>query len=419
MSSASKPPSSGVLNESWRYNIAEYAIRITLPTLTLVGLCFWWTPWPSAEIRQILALLLSLGMTAPIILAAFWLHTYTWIRDLIPLLSLSVGLFSLKIPISLAEHLWIGIAAIWLILENILHRYAQQSHAPIRTLLANLATQGLRILTVFALYTAILPSETLHFSSLHSSLDSIQVETGSLFLIAALFTIMLSLILHQTLVAYRAARLKSIGQTLENLTSWSLDTHIIRSAIKQSDDLPHTMQPTTKTIMMGDIRGFTSFCERTPTETVVSILEKSYTIIEDTVAEFGGAKCEFIADAFLTSFTKPSAAIDCALELSRKIHTVLAPYQLGMGIGITHGPVLEGIVGGQNSKKYTLIGHTVNAAARIQGEAEAGEILATEEVIRTAKSTQLFQPLGELQLKGITHPLKVYSARIYTASQSS
>jgi class 3 adenylate cyclase len=171
------------------------------------------------------------------------------------------------------------------------------------------------------------------------------------------------------------------------------------------------MKMTEKTIMMGDIRGFTAFCEGTRPETVVDILEHIYTIIEDTVSGFGGAKCEFIADAFLTSFSQPEKAVDCALEISRKANMVLNQYSLGMGIGITHGPTLEGIVGGHSSKKHTLIGHTVNAAARLQGEAESGEILVTQEVAQIAAKAYRFTPRGQLSLKGITRPIAVYSAK--------
>ncbi len=415
MSSVAVPSSPGrvksLLNESWRYQMAEYATRFTLLTLTLIGLSFWWTPWPDLETRRTLAIILGISICIPIILAPIWKSRYTWLRDSLSPLVFLLALFVLKIPLSSSAFTWIKIWAAWILLENIIS-YPFHTLSLLRSILSNLLIQALRFLLIFSLYyTAALPSRTIDLTEIHPDFSSMEIQTGPFFLISGLTAMMLSTVLHQTLIIYRATRLKDLGQKLENISSWSFDYHVIQSALDNGRPTDKGMKMTEKSIMMGDIRGFTAFCERTSPETVVAILEHTYAIIEDTVSSYSGAKCEFIADAFLTSFKQPKKAVDCALEISRKVNLFLREYSLGMGIAITHGPTLEGIVGGRSSKKHTLIGHTVNAAARLQAEAESGELLVTEEIASAASKAYLFTPRGELRLKGITHPIPVYSLK--------
>jgi class 3 adenylate cyclase len=408
---SSSPRANSLLNESWRYLMAEYATRIWLLTLTLFGLSFWWTSWPDEETRHILAIIWGMSICIPIILAPIWRNRFTWLRDSLAPLGFLGGLFIVKAPLSLFDHKWIGIWLVWVVLENIISP-PFRAFSPLRVLLNNLLIQGGRFLLIGSLYyTTILPSRPVDLGRIHADLSSFEIQTGPLFLVSGLIAMMLSIILHQTLVIYRATRLKDLGQRLENISSWSFDSHVIESAVDADCSADVGMKMTEKTIMMGDIRGFTAFCERTSPKTVVSVLEYSYAIIEDTVAGHGGAKCEFIADAFLTSFKHPERGVDCAIEISRKVNSVLSQYALGMGIGITHGAVLEGIVGGRMSKKHTLIGHTVNAAARLQGEAESGEILVTEEIVKAISKGYCFTPCGSIPLKGISHPIAVYSTK--------
>ena len=82
-----------------------------------------------------------------------------------------------------------------------------------------------------------------------------------------------------------------------------------------------------------------------------------------------------------------------------------------VGIGVSTGLAYTGVVGSDNCSDYTALGDTVNIASRLQGEAEGGEVLVTEDV---------FAKLGEqaeaehrtLRLKGISEPVEAYNLRV-------
>jgi adenylate cyclase len=80
---------------------------------------------------------------------------------------------------------------------------------------------------------------------------------------------------------------------------------------------------------------------------------------------------------------------------------------VGVGIGIHTGQASIGEVG-TAYKDFTIIGPTVNMASRIQGAAELGEILVTEEVYAEVADLCPGSESRTYQLKGIATPVKAY-----------
>ena len=87
----------------------------------------------------------------------------------------------------------------------------------------------------------------------------------------------------------------------------------------------------------------------------------------------------------------------------------------GVGIGMCGGEAIIGNIGSPHFMSYTIIGDTVNTAARLMQMAGADEVLVTAQLydsIRPLLAAQRVQPRGEVALRGKTEAVEVYSVRL-------
>ncbi|MCA9450968.1 MAG: adenylate/guanylate cyclase domain-containing protein, partial [Candidatus Omnitrophica bacterium] len=135
----------------------------------------------------------------------------------------------------------------------------------------------------------------------------------------------------------------------------------------------------TVTVLMNDLRGFTSMCERLRPAEVVALLNRYLECMTAVILEHEGTIDEFIGDAILVIFGAPLArpddarrAVACALSMMLAMDEFSAwclerglP-QLEMGIGLNTGDVIVGNIGSERRLKYGIVGATVNLTSRIE-----------------------------------------------------
>lgn len=222
--------------------------------------------------------------------------------------------------------------------------------------------------------------QIIHLETWTVQIESLNYTLSSLVIYGVLLLVVIMLfgpIMFITLLIFRSSQLFRISKTLRRISSWSLDHQVIDQRLQNE---VHSPQLTHKTILSGDIRGFTNYSIDHDVLIVSNVLKGFYTIIEETVKRYHGFKPEFIADEFITFFNNPFNALDCAIHLQKQFKTYFKDHNLGVGIGVNSGMVLEGLIGTRYSKKYTFLGDPVNITVKLQKNADKGAILVTEKL---------------------------------------
>ncbi|MHB1219258.1 MAG: adenylate/guanylate cyclase domain-containing protein [Alphaproteobacteria bacterium] len=154
------------------------------------------------------------------------------------------------------------------------------------------------------------------------------------------------------------------------------------------------------TILFADVRDFTSFSESHPPEQVLKFLNGVMASVVGAVAAEGGDIDKLIGDAVLARFQGPGSearAVAAARGALAAVEDGAPPR--GIGIGIYTGDVISGTIGSADRMDFTVIGDSVNVAARLCSAAARGEIVADAETVAAAGAAD-FGPVLEIAVKG-------------------
>jgi adenylate cyclase len=84
-------------------------------------------------------------------------------------------------------------------------------------------------------------------------------------------------------------------------------------------------------------------------------------------------------------------------------------YDLGFGVGISHGYATLGLIGFESRSQYTALGTVTNLASRLCGEAADGQILIDGKVKNILDATIDTADVGDLMIKGLRRPIRVFN----------
>ena len=177
------------------------------------------------------------------------------------------------------------------------------------------------------------------------------------------------------------------------------------------------------TMMMADLRGFTSLSERLAPERVVIMLNRYLSAMVTIIKRYDGTIDEFIGDAIFVLFGAPvwreddsERAVACAIAMQLAIPEINEQNrqedlpEVEMGIGIHTGQVVLGNIGSPDRMKYGVVGRHVNLTSRIQTYATGGQILLSESTRHEVGATLRIGKQLEVRAKGIEHPVSVCEA---------
>ncbi|MEB3983334.1 adenylate/guanylate cyclase domain-containing protein [Mycobacterium sp. 663a-19] len=160
-------------------------------------------------------------------------------------------------------------------------------------------------------------------------------------------------------------------QRLQGAFGTYVDPALAARLLEQGDDV-FTGERREVTVMFVDIRDFTPFAEANTAEDTVARLNALFEIVVPAVVDAGGHVNKFLGDGALAVFGAPNdlaGHADAAVSAAELIYRRVAERfggELRIGIGINTGAVIAGTIGGGGKLEFTLIGDTVNVAARVE-----------------------------------------------------
>ena len=171
--------------------------------------------------------------------------------------------------------------------------------------------------------------------------------------------------------------------------------------------------------LFSDIRNFTSICEAYEAENIVENLNVYFDKMVKVVFEHGGTVDKFVGDMVVAFFNAPSSmeehqatSIRTAIAMQQELSAIELPWireNIRIGIGLNTGAAVVGNIGAEDHCDYTAIGDTINTSARLQGMAEAGEILVSQAMYESCREQFQFKDKGTMVAKGKLEPIQVYS----------
>ena len=174
------------------------------------------------------------------------------------------------------------------------------------------------------------------------------------------------------------------------------------------------------TIAYLDLRGFTAFTESAEPEEVMDVLHQYHAAMGQLIVAYEGTLEHFAGDGMMIFFNDPvpiddapERAVRMAIDMRVKVQELAAVWKklgfnLNFGVGMARGYTTIGAIGFENRWEYGAIGSAPNLAARLCGEAKAGEILVSQRLFTSIEALVDVEFLGELPLKGFPSPMAAY-----------
>jgi class 3 adenylate cyclase len=187
-------------------------------------------------------------------------------------------------------------------------------------------------------------------------------------------------------------------------------------------------------VLFADLRSFTSASENESPEVIVAQLNEYFEVMVRAIRDHGGVVDKYIGDSIMAVFGAPTPRPDDALRAIRAAHDMQRALvdlngrrrarnlpELAHGIGVHYGVAIAGNIGTAERAQYTVIGDSVNVAARLESATkETGRpVLVSKSAVEAAQQAgtpPALAPYGSITVKGRVEPLEVFSFPAETTS---
>jgi class 3 adenylate cyclase/tetratricopeptide (TPR) repeat protein len=170
------------------------------------------------------------------------------------------------------------------------------------------------------------------------------------------------------------------------------------------------------TVLFADVSGFTAMSEQMDHEEVKNLADRCAELMGDQVARFGGRVLSVMGDAVMAVFGAPVAhdddperAVRAALAMIASV-TAGSQGALSLHAGINTGEVLAGLLGPADRRDYTVMGDTVNTAARLMSAAHGGQVMVGRATFEATARTIRYEQRDSYAAKGKRDLVEVWEA---------
>ncbi len=235
---------------------------------------------------------------------------------------------------------------------------------------------------------------------------------------------LLSAIAAQTAVAVESARShERLAREEVARANYSrfLPEYVVRQMLEHPESFKLGGVNQTITVLFADIRGFTRLSEHAPPEQVVQLLNRYFSAMTEVIFAHGGTLDKYIGDGLMALFGAPTAspedasnAVAAAVEMQRQMDGIneelraAGLHEISIGIGLHTGEATVGYIGSERRSEYTAIGDTVNLSARLESNAQGGQILMSERTKTAAESPFPFRPRDPITVKNRVQPVPLF-----------
>jgi adenylate cyclase len=170
-------------------------------------------------------------------------------------------------------------------------------------------------------------------------------------------------------------------------------------------------------VLFADLQGFTSFSEQRDPREISAMLNEYFEVaIPAVVSEHGGEIDRLMGDAIMATFNTRGDQDDhqeraCRAALAiRDATEAIARKREGwprFRVGVNTGEAMVGVLGGEGGRSYTVIGDTINVAARLEGKAPPGGVAVGAATLERLPAAEA-EPLGPITVKGKSKPVEAY-----------
>ena len=199
--------------------------------------------------------------------------------------------------------------------------------------------------------------------------------------------------------------------------------NIVDKLLDNDDSLNLGGEESNIAVLFCDIRGFTKMSEKLEPSEVVNLLNKYFKVMIDVVFKNSGTLDKIIGDELMVLYGVPLKSeddIDNSVKTAVEMFSVLEKFNeknkkfglaaLEVGIGINYGKAVSGNIGSDEQMNYTVIGDTVNLAARLCSHAKAGQLVISDFVKnKLSKDFFDFKKKDPIYVKGKSKPINIWS----------
>jgi adenylate cyclase len=176
------------------------------------------------------------------------------------------------------------------------------------------------------------------------------------------------------------------------------------------------------TVLFADIKGFTTLCENTPPEAVLTLLNSYLSEITAVIERHQGVVDKYTGDSVMALFGAPLSrgndaqnAVRTALAMQEAMTALNARNraaglaEVEAGIGVNTGLVVAGNLGSQNRLNYTVIGDSVNLSARLEGLTRKYHVAnIVSDTTRQSAPGFVYRELDLVRVAGKREPVRIF-----------